>query len=484
MSLGDIVREALVVFAWLGLAYFVVFGVINLAFVYVAWRRLVGFRRARSYTALDDTFASPFTPGISVLVPAYNEEAGIVSSVRSLLDLRYPRHEVIVVNDGSTDGMLERLRAAFDLVPVRQAVRTQLATKTVKAAYVSRHHQNLCVLDKENGGKSDALNAGANAASYPYVCAIDADAVLETDALLRVVQPMIDKPEVAVACGGIVRIANGCTIEGGSVLDYGLPTNRLAMMQVVEYFRAFLVARIGWDRINSLIVISGAFGLFSRSHVEAVGGWAHGTVGEDVELVTRLHGHLRKSGEPFEVSFVPDPVCWTEAPETIGGLARQRRRWQRGLAETLWRHKHMICNPRYGALGMIALPYFVAFELLGVLFESLGLVVSLVVFILGAFSLVVFVSFLAVSILVSMLVSAGSVVLEEYVVHRNQRRQDVARLVLYASLESFGYRQLNAYWRFRGLIDVSLRKSGWGEQQRRGLERGAEVPLPREGEAA
>jgi cellulose synthase/poly-beta-1,6-N-acetylglucosamine synthase-like glycosyltransferase len=256
------------------------------------------------------------------------------------------------------------------------------------------------------------------------------------------------------------------------------------MMQVVEYFRAFLVARIGWDRINSLIVISGAFGLFSRSHVEAVGGWAHGTVGEDVELVTRLHGHLRKNGEPFEVSFVPDPVCWTEAPETISGLARQRRRWQRGLAETLWRHKHMICNPRYGALGMIALPYFVAFELLGVLFEALGLVISLVVFILGAFSLVAFVSFLAVSILVSMLVSAGSVVLEEYVVHRNQRRNDIARLVLYASLESFGYRQLNAYWRFRGLIDVSLRKSGWGEQQRRGLERGAEVPLPREGEAA
>jgi cellulose synthase/poly-beta-1,6-N-acetylglucosamine synthase-like glycosyltransferase len=484
VNVAHLVREALVVFAWVGLAYFVVFGVINIGFVFIAWRRLVSFRRARSYTGLDDTFASPFTPGISVLVPAYNEEAGIISSVRSLLDLRYPRHEVIVVNDGSTDTTLDRLRAAFDLVPVRQAVRTQLETRRVRAAYVSRRHQNLCVLDKENGGKPDALNAGINAAAHGYVCAIDADAVLEEDALLRIVQPMIDQPDLAVACGGIIRIANGCTIEGGRVTGYGLPRNRLATMQVVEYFRAFLVARIGWDRLNCLIVISGAFGLFSRPLVEAVGGYAHGTVGEDVELVTRLQRHLRRRGERFEISFVPDPVCWTEAPETIGGLSRQRRRWQRGLAETLWRHRGMIGNPRYGWLGLLALPYFVAFELLGVLFEAVGVVVALVVFLLGAFSLGLFLSFLAVSILVSMLVSAGSVVLEEYVIHRHQRREDVARLILYAALESFGYRQLNAYWRFRGLIDVSLRKSDWGEQQRRGLERGAEVPLPPGGQEA
>jgi cellulose synthase/poly-beta-1,6-N-acetylglucosamine synthase-like glycosyltransferase len=472
------VRDLMVVFAWAGLVYFALFGLINTVFVFVAWRRLASSRRARSYTALDETFASPFVPGVSVLVPAYNEEAGIVPSVRSLLDLRYPRHEVIVVNDGSTDGMLERLKEAFDLVPVRQAVRTQIPTKHVRASYVSRRHKNLCVLDKENGGKSDALNAGINAAAHPYFCAIDADAVLEGDALLRVVQPMIDRPEIAMATGGIVRIANGCTIEAGRVTSYGLPRNRLAMMQVVEYFRAFLVGRLAWQELKCMIIISGAFGLFNRSLVEDLGGYAHGTVGEDIELVTRMHAHLRREKMPFEVSFVPDPVCWTEAPETVGALARQRRRWQRGLAETTWRYRRQILNPRYGTLGLIALPYFVMFELLGAAFEAFGIVSAVFAFAVGAFSLSFFLSFIAVSILLSILISASSVVLEEYIVHRHQQWQEIGRLIGYSMLESFGYRQLNAYWRCRGLVDAVRRKSGWGVQQRRGLERGAEVPLP------
>jgi cellulose synthase/poly-beta-1,6-N-acetylglucosamine synthase-like glycosyltransferase len=474
----SLVRQFLVAFSWAGLGYFVVFGVVNLLFVFLAWRQLAAARRARSYTPLDLTFSSPFTPGISVLVPAYNEEAGIVSSVRSLLDLRYPRHEVIVINDGSTDGMLERLREAFDLVPVRQAVRTTIATKRVKAAYVSRRHHNLCVLDKENGGKSDGLNAGINAAAYPYFCAIDADAVLEQDALLRIVQPMIDRPGVAVASGGIVRIANGCTIEAGRVVDYRLPPNRLAMMQVVEYFRAFLVGRIGWNALNCLIVISGAFGLFSRSEVEAVGGYATGTVGEDVELVTRLHAHLRRRGGPFLITFVADPVCWTEAPETIAGLSRQRRRWQRGLTETLWRHRRVILNPRYGTLGLLALPYFLVFELLGAIFEAAGIAVVGFTVVVGGFPFAFFAVFVVVSILISILISVSSVVLEEYVVRRSERRKDIARLVLYASVEAFGYHQINAWWRLRGLFEAAMRKGGWGEQQRRGLERGAEVPLP------
>jgi cellulose synthase/poly-beta-1,6-N-acetylglucosamine synthase-like glycosyltransferase len=385
---------------------------------------------------------------------------------------------VIVINDGSTDNMLERLQEAFDLVPVRQAVRTQVETKRIRGAYVSRRHPNLCVLDKENGGKSDALNAGINAAAYPYVCAIDADAVLENDALLRIVQPMVDRPDVAVAAGGIIRIANGCRIEAGRVVEYGLPKNRLATMQVVEYFRAFLVGRLGFDRLRCLIIISGAFGLFSRALVEEVGGYAHGTVGEDMELVTRMHVHLRRQHQPFQVAFVPDPVCWTEAPETFGGLSRQRRRWQRGLGETLWRHRRAMFNPRYGALGLFALPYFFVFEFLGSVYQAFGLIVLIVAFALGSFSIIFFLAFMSVSIVLGLLISAGTVVLEEYVVHRYERRREIARLILYSTLESFGYRQLTAFWAFQGLIDVLRRKSGWGAQQRLGLERGAEVPLP------
>ena len=476
--MGEVIKQTLVAFTIAGLGYFALFGGLNSMFVFIAWRKLAAFRQARAYTALDETYASPFTPGISVLVPAYNEEAGIVASVRSLLDLRYPRHEVIVINDGSKDGMMDRLKEAYDLVPVRLAVRTGAEHKRIVASYASRRYRNLVVLDKENGGKSDALNAGINAAAYPYVCAIDADAVLEDDALLRIVQPMIDQPETAMATGGIVRIANGCTIEDGRVTSYGVPENRLAMMQVVEYFRAFLVGRLAFDRFNCMIIISGAFGLFNRAFVEELGGYRHGTVGEDIELVTRMHTQLRREGVPFSITFVPDPVCWTEAPETVSGLSRQRRRWQRGLSETMWGYRRQVLNPRYGSLGMFALPYFLVFELLGSIFEAVGILSAILAFAVGAFSLSFFLSFMAVSILLSILISASSVVLEEYVIHRYERKEDIARMIGYSVFESFGYRQMNAYWRVQGLIDAIRRKSGWGEQVRRGLERTAEVPLP------
>jgi cellulose synthase/poly-beta-1,6-N-acetylglucosamine synthase-like glycosyltransferase len=321
--------------SWVALAVFIVVGVTYLGFTVVAWRRLAAFDRARAYLPLDEIFSSPLTPPISVLMPAYNEERGIVPSVNSLVDLRYPNHEVIVVNDGSTDGTLARLREAFDLVPVREALRTRLATAPIHATYVSRSNRNLWVIDKENGGKSDALNAGINAASHNYFCAVDADAVLEEDALLRVVKPVVDAPDLLVAAGGIVRVANGCVIDHGRVTAVHLPRSRLAAIQVVEYFRAFLIGRIGWDSLHALIIISGAFGLFRRQLVEEVGGYATDTVGEDLELVTRLHVHLRERDEEYRITFVPDPVCWTEAPEDLQTLARERWRWQRGIGEKL-----------------------------------------------------------------------------------------------------------------------------------------------------
>jgi cellulose synthase/poly-beta-1,6-N-acetylglucosamine synthase-like glycosyltransferase len=474
----SVVEAILEVLSWIALVFFAVQAITYLMFTLVAWRRLAVYRRARAYEPLDEIFASPFAPPVSVLLPAYNEEAGIVASTMSLLDLRYPRHEVVVINDGSTDGTLERLRETFDLVPVREALRSRIPAKPLRGAYVSRRDRNLWVLDKEKGGKADALNAGINAASHPYFCAVDADAILEVDSLLRIVRPMIDEPDVMAAAAGIVRIGNGATIVAGRMIGFRLPRSRLACLQVVEYFRSFLIGRIGWDSIDALLIVSGAFGLFRRSLVEEVGGYAKDTVGEDMELVVELHRHLRERDEEYRIAFVPEPVCWTEAPEDLRTLANQRRRWERGLAETLWRHRRMLWNPRYGVIGLVAMPYFLLFELLGSLLEVTGLLIVATAWLLGLVSLEFLLAFTFVSILVLILLSFSAILLEEYAIRRYERGSDIARLVLYSVFETFGYRQLVAVWRCLAFVDLARGRKTWGTMQRRGLERPAEAPSP------
>lgn len=460
----------LVAFAVASLAYFAAVNCLYLVSTAVAWRSITGHLRARRHSAVDEAFASPLTPPVSILLPAYNEEAVIVESVRSLLSLRYPSFEIVVVNDGSTDGTMARLQDAFELVPVRRACRDTVPSASIRAAYASRRHRELVVLDKERGGgKADALNAGVNAARYPYVCAIDADALIEEDALIRVAKPMLDDPELVAATGGIVRVANGCEIDHGRVTRVGLPASRLATLQTVEYFRAFLVGRVAWSRLNSLLIISGAFGLFRRTLVEAVGGYSAATVGEDIDLVVRLHRYLRERGEPYRIEFVPDPVCWTEAPERLRELSRQRRRWQRGLAEALWNHRGVIGNPRYGLLGVVAFPYFVLFELLGPLLALLGLPATLLAWALGAVSAAYVAGFVVVSILFGMLLSVAALALEEFSFRRHPRGREVTRLLWYAVVENLGYRQLNDVWRLVGLVEVLRRKRDWGEQRRRGF---------------
>ena len=455
--------------AFVALGYFAALNGIYLLFTAIAWRSITHHRRRRAYAATDEAFASPLTPPISVVLPAYNEAAGIVESVRSLLALRYPEHEVIVVNDGSSDDTLARLVAAFDLVPVRKALRDSVETAPVRGAYASRRHRELWVVDKENGGKADALNAGLNAARYPYVCAIDADAMLEEEALLRVAKPVVDDPDVVVATGGIVRIANGCRIDHGEVVEVGLPRSRLATLQVVEYFRAFLVGRVGWSRFGSLLIISGAFGLFRRSLVEAAGGWWTSTVGEDMELVVRLHRYLRERGEEYRIEFVPDPVCWTEVPEDLRTLSRQRRRWQRGLAEAMWRHRVVAGNPRYGVLGVVAAPYFIVFELFGPVIEVLGYPAAALAGATGAVSVTFVVAFAVVAVLLGALLSVSALALEEFSFRRHERGREAARLLLFAVLENFGYRQLTNVWRLLAFADLARRRREWGEMRRRGL---------------
>jgi cellulose synthase/poly-beta-1,6-N-acetylglucosamine synthase-like glycosyltransferase len=469
-------RTALEIAGAITIVFFALLNGLYVAFTLIAWRSLGSHLRGRSFSAVEEAFNSPFTPGITLILAAYNESAGIVESVTSLLGLRYPRIEVIVVNDGSTDDTVERMREAFDMVPAHRAMRTSIETKPVHGSYVSRRTDALWVIDKDNGGKADALNAGVIAARYPYVCALDADALLESDALLRVAAPILDDPDTVVATGGIIRIANGSTIEHGRVTDVRLPPNRLAVLQVLEYFRAFLIGRVGWTRLNALLIISGAFGLFQRAVVEEVGGFETDTVGEDMELVVKIHKHFRARKLPYKIAFVPDPVCWTEVPEDLGALSRQRRRWQRGLGQTLWRHRRAIGNPKYGTFGLFAMPYFLVFEFLGPVIEIVGSGLTIAAYATGAISGTTFIGFLLLAFLVGIVLSIAALMLEEFNFRRHPRTKDVVRLVGYSVIENLGYRQLNDAWRAIALVDLARRKQGWGAQNRRGIGNLAQPP--------
>ena len=416
------------------------------------------------------------TPAISVVAPAFNEEATIVESVRALLNLRYPEHEVIVVNDGSRDATVQRLKEAFALEAVPVDLRPELPHKPLRAVYRSRADERLLLLDKENGGKADALNAGITAARYGLVCAIDADTLVTPDALLHLAQPFRDDPG-ALAVGGTIRVANGCHIDRGHVQAAGLPRSLVARFQVVEYLRAFLLGRVGWNRLGGNLIISGAFGLFRRRAVVAAGGYLADTVGEDIELVVRLHRLSHASGAGGGIYHLADPVAFTEVPESLAVLGRQRDRWQRGLADTLWRHRDMMLRPRYGALGLFVLPFFLVFELLGPLVELVGYAYFAVSLLSGSIEPVFALLFLVVALLLGFLLSVSSLLLEELSFSLYRRRGDLARLVLVALLENFGYRQLTLWYRLRGLWGYLRGKKGWGRMVRTGFS-GQQPPSP------
>lgn len=315
---------------------------------------------------------APGSPPISLIAPAYNESLNIVESTRSLLSIRYPHFEVIVVNDGSKDDTLAKLIKHFELSPSLRAYEVATPHKQIRQIYQSRLYHNLVVVDKENGGKADALNVGIDVSRSPLFCAVDADSMLEADALLHAVQPFLTSPAEVVAVGGTIRVANGCEISGGKVTRVGVSNKLLPLLQTMEYTRAFLIARIAMSRLNVLTMISGAFGIFRRSSAIAVGGYDTGTVGEDYELVMRLHRYHQEHKIPYQVLSVAEPVCWTEVPESWKVLGRQRKRWQRGALETFYRHRKLLFNPRYGRIGMIGMPFSLLIDVLGPIVEVLG----------------------------------------------------------------------------------------------------------------
>ncbi len=425
-----------------------------------------------SYGGYEQISHSPLTPAISVIVPAHNEEVGITLTVNNLLHLDYMRYEVIVVNDGSSDGTLAELKTAFHLEPAPDYGHMALPIASVRMVYRSARHHNLIVVDKENGGKADALNIGLNLAKYPYFCSIDADVIMETDALQRVIQAIIETDRRVIAVGGIIRVANGCRIEKWRVIDVEMSRNPLVIFQIVEYFRAFLCGRTGFSSFNGLLIISGAFGIFERELVLKIGGYRVDTVGEDIDLVTRLHAHMHENGDSgYHVKFVPNPVCWTEVPATFRMLCRQRRRWQRGLLEALSANTRMLLNPRYGAIGMIAFPFFFLFEGWGVFIETLGYVFFALMLWRGAINGDFAFAFLFAVIVCGWALSLSGILLGDMTPKHYPKLRHLATLIAFAFIENLGYRQLMTALRLLGNFDFLTGAIGWGYLDRLGLMR-------------
>jgi YaiO family outer membrane protein len=412
---------------------------------------------------------SPLLPSIAIVAPAYNEAATCRQSVRNMLALRYPNHEVIVVNDGSKDETLKILIDEFKLYKSGRIELASIEHKPIRAIYESRDPIRLVVVDKENGGKADAANAGISLARSDLVCVVDSDSLMEPDALLYVAKPFLEDA-TTIASGGIIRVINGCRVEGGQVVDVRAPRRFLPLFQAVEYLRAFLGGRVAFSFLNSLLIISGAFGLFDRRALIEAGGYRSDAIGEDMELIVRLHRLWRSAGRKYRVVFVPEPVCWTEVPERLRVLRSQRNRWQRGTVDSLRRHKRMLLNPRYGAVGLIGFPYFFLFEMIGPSVELLGYELTLFGLAFALIAPQTALLFLIVSILFGILLSMSAVALEELTKRRYPAPADLARLFGAAILENLGMRQLMTIWRTRGLIDgLRKLKKGWGVMERRGF---------------
>jgi cellulose synthase/poly-beta-1,6-N-acetylglucosamine synthase-like glycosyltransferase len=407
-------------------------------------------------------------PPITILVPAHNESATIETSVTAILTLEYRNFEIVVVNDGSKDDTMERLRQAFELYEVPRTYAESIPTQPLRAVYRSRTRTRLLVIDKENGGKADSLNAAINASRFPLVIAVDADTLIEPDALLRLTRPFLLGARIA-AVGGTVRVANSCVVKDGRVTDARVPRRLLPGIQVVEYLRAFLFGRLGWNRLGGSLVISGAFGLFRKDYLHAIGGYSVSSIVEDLDLVVRLHRHLQRNKIRYEILFIPDPVAWTEVPESGRILSRQRERWHRGLIAAMWQYKGMLGNPRYGRVGLIAMPFFAFGEMLAPVVEVLGCGITILGLVYGAIDTSFALLFLLVAWGYGVLLSIWAVVLDEVSFRRYGRFGDVVRLLLYAMLEAFGYRQRTVWWRLKAFVNVWKRRQVWGEMVRKGF---------------
>ena len=453
------------------LVYFILINTFYFLFIILSLFGIRHYRNITSFINLRDIFRSPLTRGISIITPAFNEEKNIVASVKTMLSVEYPKFEVIVVNDGSTDHTLKRLIDAFNLKKTEWVFRKQIETKPVKDIYASSDFPRLVVVDKINGMKADALNAGLNISRYPLACIIDSDSIIERDAILKVARPFFEDPEKVMAAGGIVRIINGCVVKDDQVRNVRMPRSIIPRIQVVEYLRAFLGGRLGLSMLRSIMIISGAFGIYRKDIILKCGGFRKDTIVEDMDIIVRMQKYLREKKVPYKISFVPDPVCWTETPETFRSLGNQRNRWYRGLIEVLASNFNMFLNPRYGIIGMFAMPFYIVFELFGPLIEFIGYIIFAVYIVSLKIDYTYPLMFFLLAVIYGTFLSLMTILLEELSFRRYKSLSDIVSLAIAAFLENIIYRQFLTAVRAKAFLDFLLGKKEWGKMRKVGFSK-------------
>ncbi len=456
-------------FQYIFLLYFLLIALIYAFSTYLGIREIVQYYNRLSQRSLNSILERDSYVPISILVPSYNEEASIVASVRSFLTLHYPEFEVIVASDGSSDATLDLLTQAYDLYEIAYPYEELVVTQAVKRVFRSARFPNLIVLDKENGGKGDAMNAALNIAQYPIVCAVDADSLLDNDALLRTARLFLED-ETVVGVGATIRALNGATIEEGKIRQLKLPKSFIARMQILEYSRAFFGGRTGWASVDALMIISGAFGVFKRDILTQLGGWSSQTITEDIELMLRIHKYYHDAGIPYRIEFIPEPLCWTEVPEDLASLRKQRNRWHRGLFEVLMMYRDMIFNPKYGMIGMVAVPYYWLVEALSPLIEVGGYIFVIVALYFNVLPVEFWLALTTLALLYGTLVTQLAMGVEALLVNRYDRLSDRLILMGMSLIEFFGYRQILLFERLIATFQVQSKRGQWGKMKRTGFQ--------------
>lgn len=447
--------------------YFILLNTTYTLFTFIALRDILKRKILGSRFRLNQTLNTSFYRPISMIVPAYNEQETIVSSIHSQLALHYPEFEIIIVNDGSKDETIKRLIDAFQFIEVDKPVKYDIAHKQIRKIYFSLFYPNLLLIDKENGGKFDAINCGINASTYPLFCVVDADSLLEYDSLLRAGTLFSHDKEV-VAVGGTVRPLNGCEVINGQVVRVSTPKKNIELFQCVEYTRGFLTGRSAWNLFDALLIISGAFGIFRKDIVIAIGGYRQ-TVGEDMDLVVRIHRHCIDNDISYKVVSIPDPICWTQVPHDWASLLKQRNRWHRGLIDVLWHNRIMFFNPKYKNVGLFGMSYFLFVEALGPTIEMFGYISLIAFYLVGLIDRDITLLIFLFAFLWGSYISLSSIVLDNLLSRRYSKLSDLLKLSFYAFLESFGYRQIITIERF--FATFQFWRKGWGKINRKEIKK-------------
>jgi biofilm PGA synthesis N-glycosyltransferase PgaC len=430
------------------------------------------YLRKNSYVNYDSLVLSPLSPKVSIIAAAFNESKTIIDNVRTLLSLYYNNFEVILVNDGSTDNTFEKIKEHYELTKVNYYFDYHLPCERIRGIYKSKNpsYNRLTVIDKKNGGKADSLNAGINICQSSLFVSIDADSIIETDSILKLVKPFLEeKDRKVIGAGGVIRIVNSCDVERGQIREIHLPGQMLPRLQVLEYTRAFLLGRMAWSKLDGLMLISGAMGIFNRETVIKGGGYSIKTVGEDMELVLRIRRKMAEEGVKYEVTYIPDPLCWTQVPSDIKSLYTQRTRWTRGLMESLLTHRKIFFNRTYGCLGLLGYPYWLFFEWLAPLIAFSGFVYTIYLVLTNSLNLPFYILLFLFVYTSAVSFSILAILFEEITYHKYKKKRDVLKLVVAAFLEPFFY-PMHTYFAVRGNLEALRGKKGWGKAERKGFE--------------